>query len=147
MLDIADVRAAIESRLALIPSGIPALVFFDNEELDPDPNVSYLTVSVRHLTHTVDTFAVSNGHATDTGRVIFTVYQPNGTGTAAFDACMLALRTYFASGTTLAAGSDAITVSRNPGPFPGNITRLDAGASYQQLTVPWYALVRTTVVA
>lgn len=137
-LNLATLRPVVMTYVQGL-SGLPALIVQENEELDPDPGVPHLVVEIKKFPYEGPSF----GHGTNAGRITCTYYGVAAQGPDAFDAVMAVLEAAFAPGFTLDVGSQAISISRNPGPAPGDILKYNASFSYQQFTAPWYALVTT----
>jgi hypothetical protein len=81
----------------------------------------------------------SGGLVQETGLYVLKLYGLSGTGVSAIRKTIDALKTLFAPGTTLTAGSHTVRVRTDLGPFAGQILPQGDGRSMCALTVPWEA--------
>jgi hypothetical protein len=95
----------------------------------------------------VITFSISRGEVEETGFYYLTIYGISNIGKLAIRRYIKSLKTLFTPGTTVMAGSDAVTVRGDPAPKAGQIIPLENGFAYCQFEIPWWARTKNAIAA
>jgi hypothetical protein len=132
--------------------GIPFKRAFENVAFTPAGGFSY--VEDEFIPATSGLKGMKNGGLlVETGLYVFKLYGLSGYGRTAIDAAIDAIKTRFAIGTQLTAGSLTLAVgdvdgnTTQRGPYAGQLIPQGDGRTVCVLTVPWYVLSINAIAA
>jgi len=114
---------------------------WENEAFTPTPPWPYVIDQFGGVDQAdLITFPADNGRMVETGLYALTIVGRQDTGHQALRRYADAVRVQFAAGTVLSTGRmDA------RGPRSGQLVRIDGGWAYVQVSVPWSARSRNTI--
>jgi hypothetical protein len=126
-----------------IVCGFPEGRAWENTDFTPTSGRVY--VEEDFIPATTEHFAGSytNGVTRETGLYVLKWYGLSGSGIGAIRACTDALKDLFTPGTALTAGSHAVKVRGDVGPWVGELLPLEGGRTVATLTVSWWATTST----
>lgn len=129
-----------------ITVGFPALRSFENAALTRVAGRPYAEEDFVPGTHEVLSAPASSGEVEETGLYVLKVYGLQNTGVSALRKYGEALRTRFAPGTKLVAGSHVVRMPTRPAVQTGQIIPLEQWAALV-IRIPWVAHSNNTVAA
>jgi hypothetical protein len=129
-----------------LAAGLPEGRAWDNAAFTPTAGRPFLEEDFIPATTTL-LGQKNGGMVIETGLYVLKLYGLSDKGVSAIRKTIDALKALYAPGTTMTAGSHAVRVRENPGPYAGQILPQGDGRSLCVLTVPWEAYSINSIAA